>query len=184
MERKEFIQKCSACSVLSLLSLSLPDKQLHAQVSKTNNNKSVRDANREQITKFLSFVDGDMDESIKQKVFGKLGYECFYCTNAVKWIKSMTLTGLIEFVNNGNSSRWEKIQYDSEKSALKVIGRKVPCDCAYAQGQQPPKSLCNYCCKSFMQEFFGTLFKKKVKVIIDETIILGGERCSETIKIC
>ncbi|MGA3286241.1 MAG: hypothetical protein ABSD46_02315 [Bacteroidota bacterium] len=184
MERKEFIQKCSACGVLSLLSLSLPDKQLHAQVSKTNNNKSVRDAHREQITKLLSFVDGDMDESIKQKVFGKLGYECFYCTNAVKWIKSMTLTGLIEFVNNGNSSRWEKIQYDSEKSVLKVIGRKLPCDCAYAQGQQPQKSLCNYCCKSFMQEFFGTLFKEKVKVIIDETIILGGERCSETIKIC
>ncbi len=184
MKRKEFIRKCSACGVLSFLSLSLPDKQLNAQVSKTNINKSVRDENREQITKLLSFVDGDMDESIKQKVFGKLGYECFHCTNAEKWIKSMNLDSLLEFVNNGKSSRWENIQSDSEKSVIKVIGRKVPCDCAYAQGQQPPKSLCNYCCKSFMQEFFGTLFEKKVKVTIDETIILGGERCSETIKIC
>ena len=180
MERKEFIRKCSACGMLSFLSITLPDKQLNAQAIETNN-KSVRDANREQITELLSFVDGNMNESIKQKVFGRLGYECFYCTNAVKWIKSMNLTDLIEFVNNRKSSRWEKIDYYHEKSVLKVTGRKVPCDCAYAQGQQPPKSLCNYCCKSFMQEFFGTLFEKKVKVTIDESIILGAERCSETI---
>jgi len=124
-----------------------------------------------------------MDESIKQKVFGKLGYECFYCTNAVTWIKSMNLTGLIETVNKGNSSRWEKIEYSPENKVLKVTGRKSPCNCVYSQGQKPPKSLCNYCCKSFMQELFGTLFEKKVKATIDESIILGGERCSATFKI-
>jgi hypothetical protein len=180
MERKEFIQKCSACGVLSFLSLTLPDKQLNAQLSKTNK-KTLRNANREQITNLLCFVEGDMDEPIKQKVFRKLGYECFHCTNAEKWIKSMNLTSLIKFVNNGKSSRWERIVYNPEKSVLKIIGRKAPCDCPYAQIEQPPKSLCNYCCKSFMQECFGTLFGKKVKVAIDESIILGAERCSETI---
>jgi hypothetical protein len=182
MKRKEFIKKSTSCGVISLLSLTLPDKQLNAQASNTNN-KSVKDANREQITNLLSYVDGSMDEPKKQKVFNKLGYECFHCTNAEKWVKSMNLTSLIEFVNDGKSSRWERIDYDSEKLVLKVTGRKVPCDCAYAQGQHPPKSLCNYCCKSFMQEFFGTLFERKVKVTIDGSIILGGERCSVTINI-
>jgi len=49
----------------------------------------------------------------------------------------LNLTSLIEFVNDGKSSRWERIDYDSEKLVLKVTGRKVPCDCAYAQGSTP-----------------------------------------------
>ncbi len=181
MERKEFIKTSTTCGVLSLLYLALPDKFLSSQTIKTSNGNSVNDVNREQITKLLDFIDGDIDESIKQKVFGKLGYECFYCTKAVTWIKSMNLTSLIETVNNGNSSRWERIEYSPEKGILKVIGRKAPCVCAYSQEQKPPKSLCNYCCKSFMKEFFGTLFEKKVTVTINESVILGGERCSATI---
>ena len=184
MKRKEFIKKSTTCGVLSLLYLALPDKQLSSQAIKTNNENTVDNANREQITKLLDFIDSELDEPIKLKVFGKLGYECFYCTKAVTWIKSMNLTRLIETVNNGNSSRWERIEYNPEKGALKVIGRKAPCTCAYSQGQKPPKSLCNYCCESFMKELFGTLLEKKVTVIIDESVILGGERCSATIDIC
>jgi len=183
MKRNEFIRKCSACGVLSFLSLTLPDKQPGARAIKTNNNQSVRDANREQITKLLSFIDSDMAEPIKQKVFGRLGYECFHCTNAEKWIKSMNPDGLLEFVNNGKSSRWERIDSNLEKSVLKITGRKAPCDCAYSHGQRPPKSLCRYCCKGFLQECFVTLFNKKVNVTIDESTLLGAERCSATIVI-
>jgi hypothetical protein len=184
MKREEFVKKSTTCGLLSLLYLALPEKQLGSQAIKTNNKNMVNNANREQITKLLGFIDSELDEPIKQKVFGKLGYECFYCMKAVTWIKSMNLTSLIETVNNGNSSRWERIEYIPEKGVLKVIGRKAPCTCAYSQEQKPPKSLCNYCCKSFMREFFGTLFEKKITVIIDESVILGGERCSATIEIC
>jgi hypothetical protein len=176
MKRKDFIKNSTACGVLSLLSLELLENQLNAQTIKTNSANTVNDANREQITKLLKFVDSEMNSSTKQKVFGKLGYECFHCTNAEKWIKSMNSDSLIEFVNNGKSNRWERIEYDPEKQILKVIGRKVSCDCAYSQCQQPPIS-----CKGFMKEFFGTLFEKKVYVTIDESVILGGDRCSSTI---
>jgi len=181
MKRDEFVKKCTAIGALSFLALTLPEKQLVAQAVKANSNNPVNNANREQITNLLKFIDGNMDNSVKQKVFGKLGYECFHCTNAEKWIKSMELNSLLEFVNNGKSSRWERIEYSQEKQVLKIIGLKTPCDCAYSQCQLPPKSLCNYCCKSFMQELFGTLLEKKVKVSIDESIILGGERCSVTV---
>ncbi|MGA7721494.1 MAG: hypothetical protein WCA84_09990 [Ignavibacteriaceae bacterium] len=79
------------------------------------------------------------------------------------------------------SVRWEKIEYNAEQSVLKITGRKVECNCTFAREQQKPKSLCNYCCKSFLQEFFGTLLNNKVKTVIDETVILGGERCCATI---
>jgi len=183
MKRKEFIRKCTAYGLLSFISLTLPNKRLGAEEPKTNNNDQANNVNCEQIVRLLCHIDGDMDESIKQEIFSKLGYECFYCTYAVKWIKSMNVAGLIEFVNNGKSSRWERLEYSLGKSTLKVIGRKAPCDCAYAQGKKPPKSLCNYCCKKFLQELFGTLFGKKVDVAIDESIILGGERCSATVVI-
>jgi hypothetical protein len=184
MERNEFIKKSTTCGVISLLCLALPDKLLNSQTNKTINESAVNNVNREQITKLLSFIDSSLDEPIKQEVFGKLGYECFHCTKAAAWIKSMNLTSLIETVNNGNSSRWERIEYGSEKGILKVVGRKAPCVCAYSQEQKSPKSLCNYCCKSFMKELFGTLFGKKITVTINESVILGGERCSATINIC
>ncbi len=183
MKRNEFIKKSAACVALPFISFTLPFKPLNAQEVKAQNNTSINKANSEQVAKFLKFVESEMDESTKQKIFGKFGYECFHCTNAEKWIKNMDINNLIEFVNSGKSSRWERIEYSPEKSILKVTGRKVPCDCAYSQVQQPPKSLCNYCSKSFMKELFGTLLKKKVKVKIDESIILGGERCSSTITV-
>jgi hypothetical protein len=181
MKRNEFIKKSTACGLISFLAMTLPGKQLSSHTTETNNNKSVNDVNREQITNLLKFVDRDMDDSTKQKVFGKLGYECFHCTNAEKWIKSMSLDSLLDFVNNGKSGRWKRIEYSPESQVLKVIGRKTPCDCAYSLGQQSPKSLCNYCCKGFMQELFGNLLGKKVRVTIDESIILGGDKCCTTI---
>jgi hypothetical protein len=184
MERKEFIKKSTMCGVLSFLCLALPDKLLNSQTIKTNNENAVNNVNREQITRLLDFIDSELDDPIKKEVFGKLGYECFYCTKAVTWIKSMNLTRLIETVNNGNSSRWERIEYIPENGILKVIGRKAPCNCAYSQAQKSPKSLCNYCCKNFLKELFGTLFEKKITVTINDSIILGGERCSATINIC
>ena len=183
MKRKDFIKKCAACGFLSSMAYSLPGKQLGKQDFITNTNDPEYVINREQIVKIISFVDKEMDESVKQQFFTKLGQECFHCTNAEKWIKSMNLNGLLEFVNNGKSSRWERIEYNPVKQVLNIIGRKAPCACAYSQCKPSPKSLCNYCCKGFMKEFFGTLFEKKVDVTIDESVILGGERCSSTITI-
>lgn len=183
MKRNDFINKCAACGFLSFMAYPLPGKQLGKPDVIINTNNPEHDINREQMVRVISFVDKDMDESVKQQFFTKLGQECFHCTNAEKWIKSMNLNGLLEFINNGKSSRWERIEYNADKSILKVIGRQAPCNCAFAQVNQPPKSLCNYCCKGFMKEFFGTLFEKKVYVTIDESVILGGERCSSTITI-
>jgi len=184
MERKEFIKKSTACGVLSLLYLALPEKQLNAQTIGTGAKDTATPANREQITKLLGFVESELDEPVKREIFSKLGYECFYCTNAAPWIKSMTLASLIETVNKGGSSHWERMEYNTEKGVLKVIGRKSPCTCAYAQGPNPPKSFCNSCSVSFMNELFGSLLGKKVRTTVDESVILGGERCSATIELC
>jgi len=181
MKRNDFIKKCTACGVMSFVAFSLPGKQSDPKEVNNDKSKPALNINPEQIIKIIRFVDKDMDESVKQHFFTRLGQECFHCTNAEKWLKSMDLNSLLDFVNSGKSSRWERLEYDTDKSILKIIGRKAPCSCAFAQVDQPPESLCTYCCKGFLKEFFGTLFKKKVDVAIDESVILGGERCSATI---
>jgi len=181
MKRNDFIKKCTTCGMMSFMAFSLPGKYFVTQEVDNDNNNPAFNINQEQILRVISYMDSNMDESVKQQFFTKLGQECFHCTNAEKWLKNMTLNDLLEFVNNGKSSRWERLEYYPDKSILNVIGREAPCDCAFAQVDQPPRSLCNYCCNGFLKEFFGTLFEKKIEVAIDESVILGGERCSATI---
>jgi hypothetical protein len=57
------------------------------------------------------------------------------------------------------------------------------CACALGDVENPPKSLCNYCCKTFQEDVFSELFQKKVRVEITESSILGGKRCSTAIYI-
>jgi hypothetical protein len=76
-------------------------------------------------------------------------------------------------VNRGESTYWENLEYDNEKSVITLVGRKFQsCNCEYGQFNEPPQSLCNYCCKRFQEELFGLLLNKKVNVKIDESMIL------------
>lgn len=183
MQRKDFIKKCTSCGALALMGLGLPYMQPDPSTIGTGITTNFPEANDRQILHLLSFIDAKTDEPVKNAIFGRLGFECFHCTNAEKWIRSMDLNDLLEFVNNGKSSRWEKLEYCSDTSRIDIIGRKVPCDCQYAQFKDPPKSLCTYCCKGFLKEFFGNLLKKNVDVTIGETVLRGGERCCAIITI-
>jgi hypothetical protein len=181
MKRKDFLNKCGACSAVSLLGLFGFDTAI-AQTA--NNNSDSEPMNQKQITQLLKFIDSSIDESDKEKIFHELGVECLYSRNYDK--------GLIKFRDNldeyfnrvkrGESKYWDKLEYDKEKSIITLVGKKREnCACQYGQCEQPPKSLCNYCCKRFQEELFGLLLEKKVNVRIDESVILGGERCSTTI---
>ena len=132
------------------------------------------------------FIEENFDESDRKKIFSNLGYECFYSKNRDKWIKSYKadLDSFFNWANSGKSIYWEKLEYDKKNSKIKVISRKFKtCICAYAQCPDPPKSLCNYCCKGFQKVLFETLLDKKVEVKIDESILLGGKRCCTTVNI-
>ena len=184
MKRKEFITACSSCGALSLLGFLNPDKSYTHEISKDNTSSDYENINKIQVLQLLKFIDSSINESDKEKIFNKLGYECLYSRNYDKWILSFR-DNLDEFFNRvqrGESKYWEQLTYNKEKSVITLVGRKLQtCVCEYGHCTNPPKSLCNYCCKRFQEELFGLLLDKKVTVRIDESIIRGGERCSTTI---
>lgn len=184
MKRKEFINKCSTCGAVSLLALFNLDKVHAKEYSTEKQDDDGEPMNKRQVRELLKFIDLSVDEPDKEKIFNKLGTECLYSRNYDKWIIGFrdNLDEYFNRVKRGESKYWEKLEYDREKSIITLVGRKFQtCVCEYGQCDQPPISLCHYCCKRFQEELFGLLLERKVTVRIDESIILGGERCSTTI---
>jgi hypothetical protein len=140
-----------------------------------------------QIKNLLSYIDSSFDENIKEKIFCKLGDECYNLSGTDDWIKNFKNNHqkLIESINNDNlSPYWERLEFIENDSILVLTGKKVTkCACALGNSANPPKSLCNYCCKSYQKNIFSNFFNKNVEIEITESFILGGERCSTKIYI-
>ena len=186
MKRIEFINKCGTCGIVSLLTLFNLDKASAQENNSTKDDTDSESMNKSQIKQLLKFIDSSINESDKEKIFNKLGFECLYSRNYDKWIISFReqQDEFFDRVKRGESKYWEKLDYDKDKSVITLVGRKFQsCVCEYGQCDEPPESLCNYCCTRFQEELFGLLLEKKVKVKIDESVILGGERCSSTIHV-
>jgi hypothetical protein len=184
MKRKTFINQCSTCGAVSLLALFNLDKVYSQEKSVKKDDSDSEPINKNQVRELLKFIDSSVNETDKEKIFNKLGTECLYSRNYDKWVVGFRDNPDEYFnrVKRGESKYWEKLEYDKEKSVITLVGRKFQtCVCEYGQCDQPPASLCNYCCKRFQEELFGLLLDRKVSVRIDESIILGGERCSTTI---
>jgi hypothetical protein len=188
MDRKKFckttcglgIGSCVGFGLLSNGSLSAAEKQIQGATKST----PVVPIDQRQIQNVLRFVDSSMHESVKKQIFERLGLEHTTNDRYVSWINGYKkdLKSFFEMVNTNKDTYWEKLEYNPDLSAIKVTGRLVDkCACSYAQCENPPKSLCNYCCKNYQKQMFEMLLEKKVKVQIDESFLLGGKRCSTTI---
>lgn len=188
MDRKKFLKAACGVGVSSCVGFGLLSKSdLFAAVKQDSTlikGTPIVPVDTRQIQNVLSYIDSNMDESIKKSVFEKLGYEHTTDDGFKKWIISFKsdLKSFFDWVNSNNSEHWERIEYNPEISAIKITGKPADrCACPYAQAANPPKSLCNYCCKNFQKNMFEMLLDKTVKVQLDETFLLGGKRCSVTI---
>ncbi len=142
--------------------------------------------NPQQIKNVFAYIDAHQSEEVKKDVFEKLGQECFHSLKG--WVDSIGAHNIQKVMEDVNirelSPYWEKLQFNEDRSILYLTGRKVErCACALGNVENPPKALCNYCCKKFQEQVFGTFIGKEVKVEITESYILGGERCSTAIHI-
>jgi hypothetical protein len=188
MDRKNFFKTACGAGIGSCVGFGLLSKgELFAAANQDivlAKNTPVVPVNARQVQNVLSYIDSSMDESIKERVFGKLGYEHTTSESFKKWINGYKsdVKSFFNMVNSNKDTYWEKIEYNPETSAIKVTGKPADrCACPYAQNENPPKSLCNYCCKNFQKQMFEMLLDKKVTVRIDEAFLLGDKRCSTTI---
>ncbi len=142
--------------------------------------------NTQQMRNVFAYIDSNQSEQVKEDIFGKLGQECFHSLKA--WVDSIGPNNIQRVIDDVNvrdlSPHWERLQFNEDKSILYLTGKKVTrCVCPLGDLENPPKSLCNYCCKRFQEEVFGTFIEKEVTVEITDSYILGGERCSTAIHI-
>jgi hypothetical protein len=188
MDRKKFckttcglgIGSCVGFGLLSNGNLSADGKTLQEAVKST----PVVPADPRQIRNVLRYIDSSMEEPVKKEIFERLGLEHTTNDRYTGWINGYKkdVKSFFDMVNANKDTYWEKLEFNPDLSAIKVTGRVVDkCACPYAQCENPPKSLCNYCCKNYQIQMFERLLDKKVNVRIDESFLLGGKRCSTTI---
>ena len=138
-----------------------------------------------QIQNVLSYIESSADEPVKKSIFEKLGAGHLANEGFRNFISEnkKSLKNYFERINSNKDTYWERIEYNSEASAIKITGKPVDrCACPYAQLENPPLSLCNHCCIGFQKAMFEMLLEKPViKVQIDESYLLGGNRCSSTV---
>jgi hypothetical protein len=189
MDRKNFLKCACGLSVGSCFGLNmvLNDKLSAAvkQNSESDKNTPVVPIDTRQMQNVLCYIDSSMDESVKKTIFDKLGYEHTTDPGFINWIDGYknNLKGFFDRINSNKDTYWEKIEYNPEASTIKITGKPVDrCACPYAQNENPPKALCNYCCISFQVSMFELLLGRPVKKVdLDESYLLGGNRCSSTV---
>jgi hypothetical protein len=188
MDRKKFckttcglgIGTCVGFGLLSNNNLSSIEKE----IQDTTQSTPIVPIDTRQIQNVLRFVDSSMHESVKKQIFGRLGIEHTTKDSFINWINNYKkdVKSFFDMVNTNKDTYWEKVEYNPDLSAITIIGKVVDkCACPYAQCENPPLSLCNYCCKDFQKQMFEMLLDKKVKVRIDAAYLLGDNRCSTTI---
>ena len=187
MNRKNFFKKSCSIGIGSCVGFSLLSKGnlfAAAQDNKETKGTPVVPVDTRQVQNVLIYVETTMEEIVKKNVFERLGYEHTTNPGFKNWIDGYksNVKSFFDMVNSNKDTYWEKMEYDPEKSTIKITGKIVDkCACPYAQCQDAPKSLCNYCCKNFQKSMFEMLLDRPVEVQIDEGFLLGDKRCSTTI---
>ena len=187
MDRKKFLRCACGMGVGSFAGIGIltNNKLFAADDSESEKKTPLVPVDARQIRNVLCYIDSSMDESVKKRIFERLGAEHLTHPGFINYINETKkdLKGYFDRINASNDTYWEKIEYHPETSTIKITGKPFDrCACSYAQCENPPLSLCNYCCIGFQKIMFEMLLDKPViKVRQDESYLLGGKRCSVTI---
>ncbi|MBN2009002.1 hypothetical protein JW960_06635 [candidate division KSB1 bacterium] len=184
MERKTFIKCGCAYGLLSLINASGFAGQTNDQ-QQSEKKHTAQSMSQKQVQEVIKFIETSFDDSVREKIFSQLGYECFHSRSLDGWIVRYVghVQAFLDWVNVEKKSKyWERLEFNEDRTILSLTGRKVAgCACAYADCLNPPKSLCYYCCKNFQQQLFGMLLGQRVNVEITKAFLLGDDRCDTRI---
>ncbi len=130
-------------------------------------------------TKLIALLADRLDEKTFNEVFEKLGRDC---SASISWIK--------ECRNDPDryfsilKSRWhEDAVYDREKGIVTITSaERTACDCPLIGENRADPRVCN-CSLGWQSQTFETVFGKKVRVELKESILRGGKHCTFEIRI-
>ena len=191
MDRKDFLKCSCGLGIGSCFGMSIfmNDKIFASGNPKLESleNTPLVPVDSRQIQNLLSYIESSMDESSVKNIFERLGTEHLTHPGFVNFINETkkNIKGYFDKINSKGDTYWEKIEYNPDESTIKITGKPADrCACAYAQSENPPLSLCNHCCIGFQKRMFEMLLEMPVtKVVLDESYLLGGKRCSSTLHI-
>ena len=197
MDRRAFVSRCGCSAAAAwMLLLDEPaqgenkpaDEKVPDKPEKNSKHESpMIPFNEALVCSVFGFIDSDLDEAVRQQIFEYMGRTEASIEPIRSWILQHKdrFKVLYDNVNiHHKSPYWEKLVYDTDNNTIEVIGRPVTrCVCPLSQCDTPPKSLCTHCCKSFQKTCFEMILGLPVSVRIDEAFLLGGKRCSTTIRV-
>ncbi len=185
MNRRTFVTRGCACGTLILA--GIPRGLAASAGSQPPAPASTLPVNPPQVMAALTDVDASGDAALIDAVFSRWGYQCFHNRGELKAFaerQRSDFAGYVAYVNGGRSSAWEQLDYDPAAGVIRVTGRRSgPCACAYAQCAHPARALGTHCCTAFQAELFRTMTGRRATVQIDESVLLGGERCRTTVRL-
>lgn len=187
MDRRIFLTQGCACGALLFAGSPAANAADDAAAPKPDPKDSTVPVNPQQIAAVLSQIDQSGDKTVIAAVFDRWGIACFEQSKGLKehsLRQRADFPGYIAKINQGRDRYWEHIDYDEAAGVVRIVGRKfTQCVCSYSRSPKPPKALCTHCCRNFQKRLFEALTGRRSEIDIDESVILGGERCSTTVRL-
>jgi hypothetical protein len=187
MDRKEFFNKSCKCGIASLFGLIFIQNDSFAQSSDKLTLKEVEkiesnmDFAQQRFSDLLIHLENYIGNETRVKLYKDLGESC-----ASAYVEQLTpLKGNLKMMLDEQLKQdWLK-EYNLNESAgvLKLIGKpKGKCGCPLVQKGLTPKEFCN-CSIGHIKKIYEVVTGKKIEVELDDSILMGNEQCSFTVRI-
>lgn len=129
--------------------------------------------------KLLEILSTQLGEESLTETLRQLGRYCASRTPLIEKHKGH----VDDFIHESQQTSGETISFDREKGIIKVVGpERTTCFCPLVNCRTSPKIICN-CSVGWLQYAYETLLGKPVEVILLESVLRGGKRCSVEIRI-
>jgi len=178
MERKEFLLK--SCGLCGCAGLALLTGQPVKAVSDDVKPDWRIDFMQKRFAHLVDYMKANVDEHTRMKMIEEMGH---FCASQNKDNYSKFIGNIEGLLKDFESNWMEKTEFDKENKTIRMQGKKQEaCFCAFADKKNISSEFCN-CSKGWMKETFSTVAGRPVDVTIDSSLLMGGDRCSFTIRI-
>ncbi len=182
MKRKEFISSACKLGICSCVPISLiPGSSIFPKSNENTENDETWKIGfmQKRFAKLIENLDS-LDDDKKLEIIESIGRAC--AKENIDFIKAYK--GDPEGSLKEITGKWaESTEYNKEKKFIRIVGKKKDsCGCPFVYNSLTPKEFC-YCANGYFKEAYETILGNPVEVKIEESVLMGGERCTHLINI-